>query len=66
MGGVPLAPTENIPSWARQGQLFSITNTGRGLSALRERFIPEGIICKERETGSIKDKRTLGLFLDRI
>ncbi len=63
VGVCRLAPTENIPSWARQGQLFSITNTGEELSILcEERFIPEGIIC-ERDWRVLKIEGPLDFSL---
>lgn len=47
VGVCRLAPTEHIPSWASEGQFFSITKTGEELSILcEESFIPEGIICE--------------------
>lgn len=63
VGVCRLSPQEDIPSWARQGKLFSITNTREELSVLcEEKFIPAGLIC-ERDWKVLKVEGPLDFTL---
>jgi len=63
VGVCRLSPTEDIPHWACQGELFSITNTGEELSILcEEKFIPKGVIC-ERDWKVLKVEGPLDFSL---